>query len=188
MPPNWHQIRCSEIWAWVEGNFVFHLFSSSFLKNFALFKNNAEKMKQNKADKVSALRTWVLHFFPIILQSLRSQVVFFKARKIAISIWKERTIGLKKTFNTYTISEKYCAFCSQIPTPFQNQIRLYITVCFVWSFYSLMTLMCMFLTIWKFLQESASSLWKGCKMPSDIKTSCQISRWSSCAYIVLLSK
>ena len=40
---------CSETWAWVEGNFVFHLFSSSVLKNLALFKNNAEKLKQNKA-------------------------------------------------------------------------------------------------------------------------------------------
>ena len=40
---------CSETWAWVEGNFECHLFSSSVLKNLALFKNNAEKMKQNKA-------------------------------------------------------------------------------------------------------------------------------------------
>ena len=40
---------CSETWAWVESNFVFHLFSSSVLKNLALFKNNAEKLKQNKA-------------------------------------------------------------------------------------------------------------------------------------------
>ena len=40
---------CSETWAWVESNFVFHLFSSSVLKNLARFKNDAEKMKQNKA-------------------------------------------------------------------------------------------------------------------------------------------
>ena len=39
----------SETWAWFEGNFVFHLFLSSVLKNLALFKNNAEKLKQNKA-------------------------------------------------------------------------------------------------------------------------------------------
>ena len=44
----------------------------------------------------------------------------------------------------------------------------------------------MFITynyIWNIsLQESASSLWKGCKILSDIKTSFQISRWSSRAW------
>ena len=39
-----------------------------------------------------------------------------------------------------------------------------------------------------FLQELASSLsfWKRCKFSSNIKTSCQISSWSYCAYIVVL--
>ena len=41
----------SETWAWFEGNFVFHLFLSSVLKNLALFKNNAEKLKQHKAHR-----------------------------------------------------------------------------------------------------------------------------------------
>ena len=43
--------------------------------------------------------------------------------KIAISIWKERTNGLKKTFNAFATLEKYGAFCQQIPTPFQIEIR-----------------------------------------------------------------
>jgi hypothetical protein len=38
----------SETWAWFEGNFVFHLFLSSVLKNLALFKNNAEKWNKIK--------------------------------------------------------------------------------------------------------------------------------------------
>ena len=39
---------CSETWAWVEGNFVCHLFSSSVLKNLARFKNNAENWNKIK--------------------------------------------------------------------------------------------------------------------------------------------
>ena len=50
--PKLGRIKCSKSWTWVEGNFVFHLFSSSFLKKLILVKNNAEKMKQKKADKV----------------------------------------------------------------------------------------------------------------------------------------
>ena len=46
--PQMSKIRFSE--TWVEGNFVFHQISS-FLKNVALVKTNAEKMKQNKADE-----------------------------------------------------------------------------------------------------------------------------------------
>ena len=48
----------------------------------------------------------------------------------------------------------------------------------------------MFITIRKrFLQQSASSLWKLCKISSNVKTKFQISRWSYFVYVmVLLSK
>ena len=48
-------------------------------------------------------------------------------------------------------------------------------LCFLWSCRSLKW-MFIIITIWNmFLQESASSLWKGCKIPSNRKTSFQIS-------------
>ena len=107
-----------------------------------------------------------------------------------ISIWKQcGSNGLKKTFNTDTNSEKYGAFCQQIPTPFQIKVHLQTNtiVFFLWSWHSLKW---MFITIRKmFLQESASSLGKLCKISSNAKTKFQISRWSLFVYVmVLLSK
>ena len=62
-------------------------------------------------------------------------------------------------------------------------IRIYIYIyIYIMLFFSLKW---MFITIWSiFLQESEFSLWNGCKIPSDIKTSFQISRWNSFVYIV----
>ena len=51
--PQMSKIRCSETWAWVEGNFVFHLFSSSFLKYVAFVKTNSEKNETKKQTKTS---------------------------------------------------------------------------------------------------------------------------------------
>ena len=49
--PQMSKIRCSETWAWVEGNFVFHLFSSSFLKYVAFVKTNSEKNETKKTNE-----------------------------------------------------------------------------------------------------------------------------------------
>ena len=49
----------------------------------------------------------------------------------------------------------------------------------LWSWHSLKWMFITCITTWNmFLQESASSLWKGCKISSDIKTEFQSSRWS----------
>ena len=118
LAPQMSKIRCSETWAWVEGNFVFHLFSSSFLKNVALVKANAEK-HENKIKQTKSVGTWVRHFYiksSNICDNPKSyfskNVIFRKESVARLPAFPLKNCIVEKTFNTHTVSPKLLCQCS----------------------------------------------------------------------------
>ena len=179
---------CSETWAWVEGNFVFHLFSSSVLKNLALFKNNAEKLKQNKAhgfgicfyiqsshicDPKSYFSKNMICFKETVAWLCAFPLKYLFENSAVVMVWKRPSIRIQ-------IQKKYGAFCQQIPTPFQIKIHLQTPLC-------IFVIMAFFeVNVYNYQKDVPSKL---CKISSNAKTKFQISRWSSFVYVmVLLSK
>ena len=121
------------------------------------------------------LRTWysIKRVPPDFVHSLWST---------AISVWKECSIIFWERPSRHTgLHRKHGAFYWQIPTPFHSVSFIYAVICssdhgILWRE--------LVLSIWNMsLQENASSLWKRCNIPSNIKPSFRISRWGFfCVY------
>ena len=159
------------------------------------------KLERNKADKVHLGHRLGI-FLHTILQCLWSQVVFFKERDIpsrkrgltlclpferlqclfeksAVMVWKNQNKLIRIQFhrnmapstNRFQHHSKLRSIYIYISLFID--VFIYIPLCFLRSCRSLNWMLTI---IWNmFLQKSASSLWKGCKIPSNRKTSFQIS-------------
>jgi hypothetical protein len=163
---------CSETWAWVEGNFVCHLFSSSVLKNLARFKNNAENW--NKIKHMGSAFVFTYNPPISVIPSRIFQKTWYSWKKLwpdfVHSLWsicfqKNTVVIVGKRPSTRIQTQK-----NMVPSAnrFQHhfkliKIHLQTPLCFfLRSWHSLKW---MFITIRKiFLQESASSHWKLCKI------------------------